>query len=64
MNFVYKSKHFGSAEKKGNVGDDKKTETKIEKKYELKPYNSSSNTLNTTKKVVTTKQYKSSRYNQ
>ena len=65
MNFVYKSKHFGSAEKKGNIGDDKKAETKIEKKYELKPYNSSSNTLNTqSNKKVVTKQYKSSRYNQ
>ena len=61
INFVYKSKNFGAADKKSNAEDDKKTETKYEKKYELKPYNSASNTQS---KNVVTKQYKSSRYNQ
>ena len=61
INFVYKSKNFGAADKKSNAEDDKKTETKYEKKYELKPYNSTSNTQS---KNVVTKQYKSSRYNQ
>ena len=61
INFVYKSQHYNTDNK--NVTRDIGTKV-YEKKVEIKPYKSNVDNSQETKKVVITKSYKSSRYNQ